>query len=138
MDEFNLERFVSAQAPVYGSVQQELAAGHKSTHWMWFIFPQIAGLGFSAMSQRYAISRLDEARAYLAHPVLGPRLRECASLALDSGHTALDIFGPIDAQKLRSCLTLFAAAGDDPLFIEALEKFFGGERDEATLTQLET
>ncbi len=138
MDEFNLERFVSAQAPVYGSVQQELAAGHKSTHWMWFIFPQIAGLGFSAMSQRYAISRLDEARAYLAHPVLGPRLRECASLALDSGHTALDIFGPIDAQKLRSCLTLFAAAGDDPLFIEALEQFFGGERDEATLTQLET
>jgi len=138
MDEFNLERFVSAQAPVYAAVQQELAAGHKRTHWMWFVFPQIAGLGFSAMSQRYAISRLNEARAYLAHPVLGPRLRECTSLAMESGCSALEIFGPIDAQKFHSCLTLFAAAGDDPLFIQALDQFFGGEQDEATLTQLET
>lgn len=138
MDEFNLERFVSAQAPVYATVRQELAAGHKSTHWMWFIFPQIAGLGFSAMSQRYAISGLDEARAYLAHPVLGPRFKECTSLAMASGHTALDIFGPIDARKLHSSLTLFASAGKAPLFIQALEQFFGGEWDEATLTQLET
>ncbi len=138
MDEFNLERFVSAQDPVYAAVEQELAAGHKRTHWMWFIFPQIAGLGFSAMSQRYAISGLDEARAYLAHPVLRPRLKECVSLATASGHTALDIFGPTDAQKLHSSLTLFASAGKNPLFVQALEHFFGGEWDEATLTQLET
>ena len=138
MDEFNLERFVSAQAPVYAAVQQELAAGYKRTHWMWFIFPQIAGLGFSAMSKRYAISGLDEARAYLAHPALGPRLKECISLAMNSGHAALDVFGPTDAQKLHSSLTLFASARKDPLFIQALEHFFGGEWDEATLTQLET
>jgi uncharacterized protein (DUF1810 family) len=103
---------------------------------MWFIFPQIAGLGFSAMSQRYAISGLDEARAYLAHPVLGQRLRECTRLALQSGNSALDIFGPIDAQKLRSCLTLFAAASDDPVFTLALAQFFNDEQDDATLAKL--
>ena len=90
------------------------------------------------MSQRYAISGLDEARAYLADPVLGPRLKECISLAMASGHTALHIFGPTDAQKLHSSLTLFASAAKIPLFIQALEHFFGGEWDEATLTQLET
>lgn len=136
MDAFHLERFTAAQAPVIDTARRELADGHKRSHWMWFIFPQIAGLGFSAMSQRYALSGLDEAKAYLAHPVLGRRLRECTRLALQSGHSALDIFGPIDERKLRSSLTLFAAASDDPLFPNALAQFFGGERDDATLAKL--
>lgn len=136
MNEFHLERFIAAQAPVIDTVRRELADGRKRSHWMWFIFPQIEGLGFSAMSQRYAISGLEEAKAYLAHPVLGRRLRECTRLALQSGNSALDIFAPIDAQKLRSCLTLFAAASDDPIFPLALAQFFGGERDDATLAKL--
>ncbi len=136
MDAFKLDRFIAAQAPVIDTVRRELADGHKRSHWMWFIFPQIQGLGFSAMSQRYAISGLEEAKAYLAHPVLGRRLRECTRLALQSGNSALDIFGPIDARKLSSSLTLFAAASDDPLFAQALAQFFNGEQDDATLAKL--
>ncbi|MBB5373464.1 DUF1810 domain-containing protein [Acidocella aromatica] len=136
MDAFKLDRFTAAQAPVIDIIRRELADGRKRSHWMWFIFPQIEGLGFSAMSQRYAISGLEEAKAYLAHPVLGRRLLECTRLAMQSGNSALDIFGPIDAQKLRSCLTLFAAASDDPVFPLALAQFFNGERDDATLTKL--
>ncbi|MCB5944500.1 DUF1810 domain-containing protein [Acidocella sp. KAb 2-4] len=136
MDPFNLARFLAAQAPVLPAVRAELAAGHKRTHWMWFIFPQLAGLGASAMSQRYAISGLAEARAYLAHPQLGQRLLDCTRLAMQSGRPALDIFGPIDEQKLRSCLTLFAAASAEPLFTQALAQFFGGAPDQATLVRL--
>ncbi len=138
MDSFNLERFVTAQAPVYEAVKRELAAGRKTTHWMWFTFPQIAGLGLSAMCQRYAISGLAEARAYLAHPVLGPRLGECVSLALAANRPALEIFGPIDAQKLHSSLTLFTEAGGGPAFTQALTHFFGGTPDPATLARLDT
>src|SRR6516164_11525010 len=127
-DPFNLERFVEAQAPLYQRARRELEAGRKESHWMWFIFPQIAGLGQSAMSIRFAIASLDEAKAYLAHPVLGPRLIECANLALDvEGESARAIFGPVDEMKFRSSMTLFTqAAPDDPLFAECLRKFFGG------------
>ena len=105
-DPFNLERFLDAQAPVYDQVRRELEVGRKQSHWMWFIFPQIAGLGQSPMSVRFAIASLDEAKAYLAHPVLGARLRECVRLTLDvEGKTAAQIFGPIDEMKLRSSLT---------------------------------
>jgi len=130
----DLERFVAAQESVYAAVVRELRAGRKTSHWMWFVFPQVAGLGYSAMSARYAISSLDEARAYLAHPVLGPRLRECASLVLASGRSsAEDIFGPIDAMKLRSSMTLFhRAAPDEPVFEQVLERLFGGVADERT------
>src|SRR6516164_3459792 len=108
-DPFNLERFVEAQAPLYQRARRELEAGRKESHWMWFIFPQIAGLGQSAMSIRFAIASLEEAKAYLAHAVLGPRLRECARLVLDvQGSTARDIFGSIDEMKFRSSMTLFA------------------------------
>ena len=110
-DPFGLQRFVDAQAPVYEAVRSELKAGRKQSHWMWFVFPQIAGLGTSPTAVRYALSSLDEARAYLAHPVLGERLRECAGLVLGvEGRSALQIFGSIDATKFRSCLTLFEAA----------------------------
>jgi uncharacterized protein (DUF1810 family) len=135
-DPYDLQRFVSAQDPLIDRVKGELARGRKTSHWMWFVFPQIAGLGFSAMSQRYAISSLDEARQYLAHPVLGPRLRECVGLVLAvEGRTAFEIFGDPDEAKLRSCLTLFQAAGGDDLFARALEKFFGSP-DPATLKLL--
>lgn len=129
----DLERFVSAQnaSPRY---LQELRAGLKRSHWMWFVFPQIEGLGASAMAQRYALRSLDEARAYLAHPILGARLRECVAIinALPEAD-AKKIFGGIDAMKLRSSLTLFMrAAPDEPLFAEALQKFFAGEPDPLT------
>ena len=125
-DLFNLQRFVEAQAPVYHEVCRELRAGRKESHWMWYIFPQIAGLGQSPTSIRFAISSLEEASAYLAHPVLGPRLRECAKLVLNvEGKTARQIFGPVDEMKFRSSMTLFAkAAPDEPLFAKCLEKFF--------------
>ncbi|HYP62806.1 MAG TPA: DUF1810 domain-containing protein [Acidocella sp.] len=132
-DDHELERFVTAQAPVIDSVRAELAAGQKRSHWMWFIFPQIAGLGLSAMSQRYAIANLAEARAYLAHPVLGTRLRDCVRLAMSARRPALSIFGLVDTQKFRSCLTLFALASQEPLFTEALAQFFGGELDPGTM-----
>jgi uncharacterized protein (DUF1810 family) len=136
-DFWDLERFCTAQAPVIDTVRAELAAGAKRSHWMWFIFPQIAGLGLSAMSQRYAINGVAEARAYLAHPILGPTLRDCTSLAMSSGRTALEIFGPVDAQKLLSCLTLFGAAGGEPVFAQALAQFFNGRYDQATMAILQ-
>jgi len=137
-DGYDLQRFVDAQKPVYERVRRELRAGSKESHWMWFIFPQIAGLGRSPTSVLYAISSLDEAKAYLAHPVLGPRLRECAKLALDAeGRTAREIFGPVDEMKFRSSMTLFAnAAPDEPLFSQCLEKYFGARPDPATLKKL--
>ncbi len=137
-NEFDLERFVRAQAPVYAAVLRELRAGHKRSHWMWFIFPQIAGLGASDMAQRYAIANGDEAAAYLAHPVLGARLRECASIvaALD-GDSAGDLFGHPDELKFRSSMTLFAdVAPDEAVFQNCIDKYFDGEPDEATLARL--
>ena len=125
---------MAAQQPVYDEVLEELRRGRKTGHWMWFIFPQIAGLGHSPMSERYAIRSLDEAQAYLAHPLLGARLRECASLVLAvKGRTAEDVFGPIDAKKLRSCMTLFhRAAHDEPVFRLVLDEWFGGIADPMT------
>ena len=130
-----LERFIEAQAPIYAQALAELRAGQKQTHWMWFIFPQIAGLGQSAMSRAYAIQSLDEARAYLAHPVLGARLRECCQAVMNlRSHSAEDIFGSVDAMKFRSCLTLFTEADHNGvLFFNLLEKYFDGDADEATL-----
>jgi uncharacterized protein (DUF1810 family) len=137
-DPFELQRFLDAQDPVYSLVCTELRAGRKESHWMWFIFPQIVGLGQSQTSIRFAISSLDEAKAYLAHPVLGPRLRKCAKLALDvEGRTARQIFGPLDEMKFRSSMTLFMkAAPDEPLFAECLQKFFGDGPDPGTLERL--
>jgi uncharacterized protein (DUF1810 family) len=133
-----LERFVLAQKDDYTSVLDELRRGRKVGHWIWFIFPQVAGLGRSEMSQLYAISSLDEARAYVAHPVLGPRLRECATIVLaTTGRTALEIFGSTDAMKLRSSMTLFhRAAPDEPVFGQVLERYFDGLADEATEARL--
>ncbi|WP_170976766.1 DUF1810 domain-containing protein [Massilia sp. HP4] len=138
MDEFNLARFVQAQEPVYARVLAELRAGHKRSHWMWFVFPQIQGLGSSEMAQRYAIASEDEAAAYLAHPVLGRRLRECAGIvaALD-GPSAHDIFGDPDALKLRSSMTLFAdVAPDEAVFQACIDKYFDGEADPETLARV--
>jgi uncharacterized protein (DUF1810 family) len=136
----DLERFVAAQdaGGTYDQALAELRAGRKTSHWMWFVFPQIAGLGRSGMAQRYAIASLDEARAYLAHPVLGPRLRESAAALLDhSGTNAEAILGAIDAMKLRSSMTLFArAAPDEPVLADVLERYFGGVADEETLRRL--
>jgi uncharacterized protein (DUF1810 family) len=133
-----LRRFVDAQAQTYDQALAEIRAGHKRTHWMWFVFPQIEGLGHSGMAQRFAVRDLDEARAYLAHPVLGARLRECAAAltALDTDDAAA-VFGSTDALKLRSSMTLFAlAAPDEPVFREVLDHFFGGELDEATTSRV--
>jgi uncharacterized protein (DUF1810 family) len=134
----DLDRFVSAQEGVYPGALDELRRGRKVGHWIWFIFPQVVGLGYSAMSQQYAISSLDEARAYLAHPVLGPRLRECAEAVLaTTGRTALEIFGSTDAVKLRSSMTLFhRAAPDAPVFRLVLERYYDGKADEATDSRL--
>jgi len=133
-DPFDFERFVSAQRLVYASVVEELRRGRKTSHWIWFIFPQIAGLGQSAMSQRYAIGSLAEAQAYLEHPILGDRLRESAALLLETpGRTAEEILGGIDARKVRSSMTLFyRAAPDEPVFAEVLRRFFDGVPDAAT------
>jgi uncharacterized protein (DUF1810 family) len=138
IDRFNFERFIEAQEPLFDKVRQELRAGQKEGHWMWFIFPQIAGLGQSPMSIRFAISSSAEAVAYLAHPVLGPRLRECAKLVLDvEGRTARQIFGPVDELKFRSSMTLFAKASpEDNLFRRCLEKYFAGDSDPATLARI--
>ncbi len=135
---YDLDRFATAQAASYEGALRELRAGRKTGHWIWFIFPQIAGLGHSPMSQLYAISSLDEAQAYLTHPVLGARLRECAAIVLAAtGRTALEIFGSIDAMKLRSSMTLFhRAAPDEPVFSQVLERYFGGIADEATDARL--
>ena len=139
-DPYRLERFVAAQDR-HGTYQRalaELRAAQKVSHWMWFVFPQVAGLGLSAMAREYAISSLDEARAYLAHPVLGRRLAECADalLGLD-GLTARDVLGGVDAMKLRSSMTLFqAAAPDVAAFGAVLAKYFNGNPDDATLARL--
>jgi uncharacterized protein (DUF1810 family) len=133
---FDLNRFVEAQDPVIDRARAELKAGRKQSHWMWFIFPQIAGLGFSAMSVKYAISGLDEARAYLAHPVLGPRLIECTRLVGESGRTVEQIFGSPDDMKFRSSMTLFAKAQGKGVFREAIEKHCSGVLDEVTLAKL--
>ena len=137
-DPFNLQRFVSAQDLVYSRVVAELRGGRKYTHWMWFVFPQIAGLGRSAMAQDYAIASLEEAKAYLEHPLLGGRIRECTRLVLDvEGKSAREIFGQPDDLKFHSSMTLFAhAAPDEPLFHNALKKFFYGKDDFATIDRL--
>jgi len=133
----NLERFVEAQAPVYDRALSELKAGRKQSHWMWFVFPQIAGLGHSPMAQHYAIHGLAEARAYLEHPLLGARLRECTQTALDvQGKTAHEIFGSPDDLKFCSSLTLFDLASPNDIFRAALEKYFDGEADALTVEKL--
>jgi uncharacterized protein (DUF1810 family) len=135
----DLQRFVTAQdsGGTYDAALAELRAGRKRSHWMWFVFPQIAGLGSSSTARRYAVSGLDEARAYLAHPVLGPRLLDAsrALLELDGGDPVA-VFGPVDAQKLRSSMTLFAQASDEPVFRQVLDKFYDGSEDDATLTRI--
>ena len=133
-----LERYIKAQAPVYARALDELKRGHKQSHWMWYVFPQIAGLGHSAMSHNYAIQSLEEAREYLAHPVLGARLRECCkTLMAVEGRTAHEIFRSPDDLKFRSCLTLFAqAAPEETIFRDLLQKYFGGKADLATLELL--
>jgi uncharacterized protein (DUF1810 family) len=136
-DPFDLQRFVQAQAASYDRALSELREGEKRSHWMWYIFPQIEGLGNSPMSHRYSIKSPIEARAYLAHAVLGPRLRECAAVVNGIvGRSALDIFGPPDDLKLRSCMTLFARVSDDPVFERVLEKYFSGQHDNETLRLL--
>lgn len=136
-DPFDLARFVSAQAGVHERACRELLAGRKASHWMWFVFPQICGLGYSDRSIRYAINSLEEAQAYLAHPILGPRLRECIELVLShADRSAHAIFGAPDDTKFRSCLTLFSVASGDSLFARGLEIFFDGSPDPATLSLL--
>jgi uncharacterized protein (DUF1810 family) len=134
-DAYDLERFVEAQRGTYEQACAELRRGRKTGHWMWFVFPQIAGLGMSSMSQRYAIGSLDEARAYLAHVVLGARLRAICGIVLGvEGRTVEEIFGWPDDMKLRSSMTLFVAAGgEERVFVDVLAKYFGGVRDEQTL-----
>jgi uncharacterized protein (DUF1810 family) len=135
-DTYDLQRFVAAQdaGGTYDRATAELRAGRKTSHWMWFVFPQVVGLGYSPASRTYAISSLDEARAYVAHPVLGARLIECATiLAGLPGRSAEQIFGEVDALKLRSCITLFIrAAPGEPVFRQVLDQYFGGEPDAAT------
>jgi uncharacterized protein (DUF1810 family) len=135
-DRYDLERFVAAQDNdgTYDRAVAELRAGRKTTHWIWFVFPQIAGLGRSPMSKRYAIGSLDEAKAYLDHPVLGPRLVECAAIVAGlGGVTADDVLGGVDAQKLRSSMTLFArVAPNESVFAQVLARWFDGAADQAT------
>jgi len=137
-DAFQLRRFLDAQEPVFADVVAELRAGRKSSHWMWFIFPQIEGLGHSSTARYFAIHSLDEAKAYLAHPILGPRLRECARLVnAVEGRAASQIFGYPDDLKFCSSMTLFAQATDDNAeFVEAIHKYFAGEFDPDTLERL--
>ena len=138
-DSFDLQRFVDAQAPVYRQVVEELSRGRKRTHWMWFIFPQIAGLGFSAMAQRFAIGSRAEAVAYLEHDLLGPRLLECTRLVLAASEkTITDILGSPDDMKFRSCMTLFDAVSKQEIFAEAIAAFYPDGKDRATLEILET
>ena len=134
-DPFDLQRFLAAQDPVIEAVRDELRAGRKRSHWMWFVFPQLAGLGFSSTARFYGIASLEEARAYLAHPVLGPRLRECCALMLAvPGKSAHEILGSPDDLKFRSCLTLFSlAAPQESVFRDALQRFYGGEADPKTV-----
>jgi uncharacterized protein (DUF1810 family) len=131
---FDLDRFVDAQEVAFEGALRELRQGRKTGHWIWFIFPQLVGLGRSEMSRRYGLESVGEARAYLEHPVLGPRLRECVSAVLAaSGSTAEQIFGSLDAMKVRSSMTLFhLAAPEEAMFTEVLERWFGGVADQAT------
>lgn len=134
-----LDRFVRAQAGVYGTALEELRAGQKRTHWMWYVFPQVLGLGLSANARAYAIFGREEARAYLEHELLGPRLLECTQAMLDHAgeRTPLEILGPIDALKFRSSMTLFEAVAEEPEpFARALDEMCGGQRDKATLEKL--
>lgn len=134
---YDLQRFVDAQDPIYRQVCTELASGAKTSHWMWFVFPQLRGLGRSATAEHFGIASKDEARAYLQHPVLGPRLRECTRSVLEvEGRTAAQIFGSPDDMKFRSSMTLFAAVADDPLFRRAIEKYFDGD-DQTTVAMLQ-
>ena len=136
-DSDHLQRFVEAQMDIYPAALTELQAGRKRTHWMWFVFPQIAGLGHSAMARHYAIASRDEAKAYLAHEVLGPRLRECTQAVLAvSDKTANAIFGSPDDIKFRSCMTLFDAVAPGDMFDQALARYYSGQRDPATLGRL--
>jgi uncharacterized protein (DUF1810 family) len=134
-----LSEFVAAQEEVYAVVRRELADGRKETHWIWFIFPQLAALGQSSMSRKFGLASKDEAREYWRHPVLGPRLRECTQLMLESPKRKIEsIMGYPDDLKFRSSMTLFAAAvPEEPIFAAALEKFFGGERDPLTIRLLQ-
>ena len=134
---YDLDRFVLAQEPDYARALSELRAGQKQSHWMWYVFPQIEGLGGSAMSRRYSIKSAAEARAYLDHALLGARLRECfAAVQCIDGRSALEIFGSPDNLKLRSSATLFAAVSKESLFEDVLQKYFDGEHDEETLRRL--
>ena len=137
-DSYRLQRFIDAQDPVFDQVRQELRQGRKQSHWMWFVFPQISGLGSSPMASRFAISSLAEAKAYLQHPILGQRLRECAQLTMQvEGRSALEIFGYPDDMKFRSSMTLFARASpDEQVFKDAIQKHFDGEFDPLTLERL--
>jgi uncharacterized protein (DUF1810 family) len=138
-DPFDLQRFVDAQdrGGTYAQALAELRAGAKRSHWMWFVFPQLAGLGRSATAQHYAISGPAEAQAYLAHPVLGPRLRECAAALTGLDTTdPVAVLGGIDAQKLQSSMTLFAAVSAEPVFGAVLDRFFGGRSDPGTTSRL--
>lgn len=137
-DPYHLERFVAAQDRVFDQVCSELKQGKKRSHWMWFVFPQIRGLGHSDMAQRYAIGSREEAQAYLDHPVLGPRLRQCASHLMQvEGRSIGEILGYPDDLKLRSSMTLFArVAKDNQIFVDVLEKYFAGQLDPATLERL--
>ncbi|MFL6415292.1 MAG: DUF1810 domain-containing protein [Bryobacteraceae bacterium] len=137
-DPYNLQRFADAQAPVIEEVRAELSRGRKESHWMWFIFPQLRGLGSSSMAERYGISSRQEAEAYLVHPVLGPRLRECTELANAVPNTSVEqIFGYPDNLKFRSSMTLFSAlTADDDIFRAALDKYFNGEPDPVTAARL--
>jgi uncharacterized protein (DUF1810 family) len=134
----DLSRFIEAQAPLVDTVMAELAAGRKRTHWMWFVFPQLRGLGRSETARHFGLNSRAEAAAYLAHPILGPRLRDCVAAVLAvQGRTAHEIFGSPDDLKLRSCLTLFREIdGADGVFARALEKYFGGQADPMTLQLL--
>ena len=136
-DPYDLDRFVRAQAADYDRALSELRDGEKRSHWMWYVFPQIEGLGQSPMSHRYSIKSAAEARAYLDHPVLGPRLRECAAVVYNIvGRSALEIFGSPDDMKLRSCASLFASVSDNGIFEQVLQKYFDGQHDEETLRLL--
>jgi uncharacterized protein (DUF1810 family) len=137
-DAFDLQRFVTAQDGIYDRALAELRRGRKQSHWMWFVFPQIAGLGRSPTAQHYAISGLDEARAYLRHPTLGPRLRESARALTELDSDDADaVLGPVDAVKLRSSMTLFARADpEEPVFRQVLDRYFGGEPDPATESRI--
>jgi uncharacterized protein (DUF1810 family) len=138
-DPYDLQRFVTAQdGGDYAAAVRELRAGRKRSHWMWFVFPQVAGLGRTEVAQRYAVSGLAEAQAYAAHPVLGPRLRECAGLLSDlPGSDPVAVLGSTDALKLRSSMTLFArAVPDEPVFQQVLDQYYGGEHDPETLRRL--